>query len=152
MSLYWEDIREGDEVTPLSAIASTRTLVKFAGATGDFNPLHYEGTFAARQGVDRPIVHGQLKRAWLVHMLTDWIGEAGTLRKFSCQFRAVDYPRLMESNLEAAEGETWWCRGKVTRKYQEGSEHLVDCDVRVENGSGQPTTIGHATAALPVRG
>jgi len=110
--IYWEDIEVGNDITPLSKIASSRMLVKWAGASGDFNPLHYEDTFAASERVGKPIVHGQLKRAWLVQLITDWIGDEGTLKKFSCQFRAMDYPRLMKSLWEPqSEGETWWCKG-----------------------------------------
>ena len=67
--LYWEHIEIGNEITPLAKVATTQMLAKWAGASGDFNPLHYEDTFAAFQGVGKPIVHGQLKRAWLVQMI-----------------------------------------------------------------------------------
>ena len=102
--LYWEDIEVGSQVTPLSKVATTQMLVKWAGASGDFNPLHYEDTFATSQGVGKPIVHGQLKRAWLIQLVTDWIGEQGILKKFSCQFRAMDHPRLMKDMSEPQEG------------------------------------------------
>ena len=150
--LYWEDVEVGSEVTPLPKVATTQMLVKWAGASGDFNPLHYENAFADSQGLGKPIVHGQLKRAWLVQLMTDWIGEKGDLKRFSCQFRAVDYPRLMKDMYESQEGETWWCKGKVTKKYAEGEEHYVDCDIWVENGKGEITTPGNATVALPSRG
>jgi len=149
--LYWEDIEVGSEIAPLSKVATSQMLVKWAGASGDFNPLHYEDSFAASQGVSKSIVHGQLKRAWLVQLITDWIGEQGTLKKFSCKFRAVDYPRPMKSMTEPQEGETWWCKGRVTKKYVEGGEHCVDCDIRVENGKGERTTLGKATVGLPFR-
>ena len=151
--LYWEDVSEGSEVTPLPKIASTQMLVKWAGASGDFNPLHFEDAFASSQGVGKPIVHGQLKRAWLIQLMTDWIGEQGFLKKFSCQFRAMDYPRpMLDMFTPQEEGETWWCKGKVTKKYEEGDECCVDCDIWIENGKGEITTRGTATVALPSRG
>lgn len=124
-------------------------LVKWAGASGDFNPLHYEDAFAAAQGVGKPIVHGQLKRTWMVQMVTDWMGEAATLKKFSVQFRAMDYPRLMNTMTEYKDGETWWCKGAITKKYEAGGAHIVDCDLWVENGKGEKTTLGAATVAFP---
>ena len=153
--LYWEDVKEGSEVTPLPKVASSQMLVKWAGASGDFNPLHYEDTYAASQGVGKPIVHGALKRQWLVQLMTGWIGEQGTLKNFSCRYRAMDYPRLMKSGTlpyEPEEGETWWCKGKVTKKYVEGDEHCVDCNIWVENAKGEVTTPGNATVVLPPRG
>ena len=127
-------------------------LVKWAGASGDFNPRHQEDTFAASQGVGKPIVHGQLKRAWLVQLMTDWIGEQGHLRKLSCQFRAMDHPCLMRKMYEPQEGETWLCKGKVTKKYIEDDEHYIECDIWIENGKGEITTPGSATVILPSRG
>ena len=150
--LYWEDVEEGAEVTPLAKVATTQMLVRWAGASGDFNPLHYDPSFAAAQGVGRPIVHGALKRQWLIQLMTDWIGDEGTLKKFSCQYRAMDYPRPMKTMAEPEEGETWWCKGKVTRKYVDGDDHYVDCDIWVENGKGEITTPGKATVILPSRG
>ena len=104
--LYWEDVEVGREITPLPKAASRQMMVKWAGASGDFNPLHYEDAFAASEGVGKPIVHGQLKRGWLVQLMTDWIGGQGDLKKFSCQFRAMDYPRPMKDMFEPQEGET----------------------------------------------
>ena len=77
--LYWEDVEVDSEITPLPKVATIQMLVEWAGAVGDFNPLHYEDTYAASQGVGKPIVHGALKRAWLCQLMTDWIGERGAL-------------------------------------------------------------------------
>lgn len=150
--LCWEDIEVNSEITPLAKVTTTQMLVEFAGASGDFNPLHYDAAFAAAQGVERPIVHGQLKRAWLVQLVTDWIGEKGFLKKFSCQFRGMDYPRPMKTMEEPQDGETWWCKGTVIKKYAEGNQYCLDCNVWVENGKGEKTTTGAATVVLPHRG
>ncbi len=147
--IYYEDVEVGGEVTPLQKIATTRMLVQWAGASGDFNPLHYEEDFAKNLGVGHPIVHGALKRSWLVNLMTDWIGEDGKLKKLSCRYRGMDYPRKMKTFDEPQDGETWWCRGKITKKYTEGDNCLVECEIWVENGKGEKTTQGSALAALP---
>jgi len=149
--LYWDDVDEGMEVTTLSKVATTQMLVQWAVASGDLNPLHYEDAHAKSQGQPGVIVHGQLKRAWLVNLMTDWIGDKGFLKKLACQFRGTDLPRGMALIGIPKDGETWWCKGKVTRKYVEDDEHLVDCEIWVENGSGVKTTPGSATAKLPSR-
>jgi hypothetical protein len=147
--VYYEDVDVGTEITPLAKVATTRMLVQWAGASGDFNPLHYEQDFAKAMGVGGPIVHGALKGAWLGHLMTDWIGEEGRLKKLSCQYRGMDYPRKMKTMEQPHEGETWWCKGKVTKKYEEDREHLIECEIWVENGKGQKTTPGSALVALP---
>jgi hypothetical protein len=81
--------------------------------------------------------------------MTDWAGEDGFLRKFSCQYRQIDFPRRMKSLMEPQDGETWTCKGKVVKKYAEGGENLVDCDIWLENGQGQVTVPGKATVILP---
>jgi len=114
--LFWEDVEVGTEITPLAKIATTQMLVKWAGASGDFNPLHYDSAYVESAGLGQVIVHGALKRQWLIQLMTDWIGEQGFLKKFSCQYGAMDYPRHMKSISEPQDGETWYCKGKVTKK------------------------------------
>jgi hypothetical protein len=149
--IYYEDVEVGSELTALKKIATTRMLVQYAGASGDFNPLHYEEDFAKNLGVGKPIVHGLLKRAWLVNLMTDWIGQDGKLKKLSCRYRGMDYPRKMKGFDEPHDGETWWCKGKVTKKFIENESHLVECDIWVENSKGEKNTTGGAVAVLPSR-
>lgn len=136
--LYWEDVREGMELPPLVKHPTTQQLVKYAGASGDFYQIHYDTAFAQSTGLPGVIIHGALKNAFLGQLMTDWIGEHGTLRKLSCQYRGMDFP-----------GDTLTCKGVVTRKYQEGGQCLVDCEIWLENGKGERTTPGAATVMLP---
>jgi hypothetical protein len=147
--LYWEDVDVGTEGTPVRKIATTQKLVMWAGASGDFNPLHYQESFAQSRGMPAVLVHGRLKAHWLLHLMENWIGEEGRIKKLSCQYRAQDYPRKMNSELTYEEGETWWCKGVITQKYVQDGEHMVDCDIWVENGKGEKTTPGKATVVLP---
>ncbi len=147
--IYWEDVDVGTEMPPLPKIATSLMLVKWAGASGDFNTHHYETEFAMTQGTGGVIVHGLLKHAWLIQFVTGWMGEDGTIKKFSCQYRGLDFPRKMQTMNEPVEGETWHCKGKVAKKYVEEDEHLVDLEIGLENGKGQVTTPGTATVALP---
>ncbi|MDO8472199.1 MAG: MaoC/PaaZ C-terminal domain-containing protein [Dehalococcoidia bacterium] len=150
--IFWEDVEPGTEVTTLPIVATSAMLVRFAGAGGDFNPLHYEDNFAKAAGQPRPIVHGQLKRAWLVQLAVNWAnGDPGALKKLSVRFKAVDLPRFMKTMTESHDGETWACKGKVTKKRDVDGEKQVDCEIWVENGKGEKTTTGTATVVLPSR-
>lgn len=147
--LYWENIKEHDEIIPLEKVATTQMLIKWAGASGDFNPLHYDSHFTKSYGIDRPIIQGALKRQWLIQMLTDWMGDRGILKKFSCRYRAIDYPRPMKTMNEPENGETWLCKGEVLKKYIEDKNYMVDCRIWLENGNGEVTVSGKATVILP---
>ncbi len=149
---FWEDVQEGEEMEPLPKVATTQMLVRFAGASGDFNPLHYDDTFGEFMvpgtGI---IIHGALKGGWLGHFVSQWAGEEGFVRRLACQYRGMDVPRRMNTQTETKDGETWHCKGKVTKKYEENGQHQVDLEVWVENGQGQNTTPGQATVVLPSR-
>ncbi len=147
--IYYEDVEVGSEVPTLEKISTTQMAVRWAGASGDFNPLHWDESFAATQGTGGIITHGALKRAWLVQLVTDWIGAEGRVKKFACQYRGMDYPRRMATMGDPAEGETWLCKGTVANKKVEDGQHLVECDIWVENGKGEKTTPGSATVILP---
>ena len=138
--LHWQDVEEGMDVPTLVKNPTTRQLVRYAGASGDFYEIHYDKDFAMGNNLPGPILHGALKNAFLGQLITDWIGEAGTLRRLSCQYRGMDQP-----------GKPLYCKGTVTRKYVEERRHLVDCDIWVEDNEGQTTTPGRATVELPSR-
>ena len=138
--LYWEDVEEGTEVSPLEKHPTTQQLVMYAGASGDFYQIHYDNDFAKNNGLPGVIIHGALKNAFLGHLMTQWMGPLGVLKRLSCQYRGMDVP-----------GQTITGKGTVTRKYQEGGQNLVDCDIWLENPEGQKTTPGTATVVLPSR-
>jgi acyl dehydratase len=138
--LYYDDVSEGDALPTLEKTPSTRQLVMYAGASGDFYEIHYDQAFAQARGLPNVIVHGALKSAFLAQLVTDWMGEQGTLKRLSVQYRGMD-----------AAGQPMYCNGVVTGKRVEGTEHLAECDIWTENGSGDKTTRGSALVSLPAR-
>ena len=138
--LQWQDVEEGMEIPTLVKNPTTRQLVRYAGASGDFYEIHYDKDFAIGNDLPGPILHGALKNAFLGQLMTDWIGETGILRRLACQYRGMDGP-----------GKPLYCKGRVTRKYVEDGRHLVDCDIWLENSEGKTTTPGSATVELPSR-
>ena len=138
---YWEDVSVGDEIPTLQKNCSTQQLVVWAGASGDYYQIHYDQTFAKETGLDGIIVHGALKNAFLGQLLHDWVAPDGAVRTFGCTYRGMDYPN-----------QDILCRGVVTKKYVDGSHHLVDLEIWTENPSGQKTSPGSGTVTLPARG
>ena len=140
--VFYEDVQEGAELPTLEKLPTTRTLVMYAGASGDFFELHYDKDFASKLGFrSGPIVHGRLQAAMLSQLITDWIGDQGELKKFAIQYRGNALP-----------GEKFLCKGKVTKKYVEGGQNLVECEVWGENPKGDKLTPGTVVVSLPSKG
>lgn len=137
---YFEDFEVGSELPSLEKNPTTQQLVRYAGASGDFYQIHYDKDFALNNGLPGVILHGALKNAFLGQLMSDFAGEQGTLKKLSVQYRGMDQP-----------GTKVTARGKVKRKYVEGGEHLVECDIWLENAKGEITTPGSAVVTLPSR-
>ena len=77
---------------PLSYAPLTRTdLVRYAGASGDFNPLHHDHAFAASAGLPDVMAHGMLSAGLLASALTGWFGP-GSVRRYSVRFRSPVWP------------------------------------------------------------
>ena len=137
---YFEYVEVGFELPPLKKDPTTQQLVKYAGASGDFYQIHYDKDFALKNHLPGVILHGALKNAFLGQLMTDFAGEHGWLRKLSVQYRGMDQP-----------GTEVVCKGKVIKKYVDSGNHLVDCEIWLENAQGEKTTPGSATVILPSR-
>lgn len=139
--LYYEGVAVGGEITTLLKQPTTRQLVMWAGASGDYNPIHYDKDFAQSRGLPGVVVHGQLASCFLGQMVTDWIGEQGRLKKLTLTYRGMNFP-----------GETLICKGTVTKKYIEDGQRFVVCSLWTENPKGEKTVTGTAVVTLPSRG
>jgi acyl dehydratase len=137
---YFEDVEIGQEIPSLEKDPTTQQLVRYAGASGDFYQIHYDKDFALANGLPGVILHGALKNAFLGQLMTDFAGAYGRLRKLAVQYRGMDQP-----------GAKIVGRGKITKKRVDNGEHLVDCEIWLENAKGEKTTPGSATVILPSR-
>ena len=137
---YFEDISEGQEVTPLTQHCDSQRLVFWAAGSGDFYQIHYDKDFAQGTGLPDRITHGALKHALLGRLLHEWVSDGGRVKKVACQYRGMDMVN-----------EDVICHGVVKRKFQEGEENLVELDIWTETPQGQKTTPGTGIVALPSR-
>jgi acyl dehydratase len=138
--IYYQDVEVGTEIPTLIKHPTTRQLVKWATASGDYYQIHYDKDFAQSMGLPGVIVHGWLTLSFLGQLMTDWIGEEGALRKLGCTYRNMNFP-----------GEDIICKGRVTRKYIKDGEHRVECEIWAENPRGEKTASGTAVVVLPSR-
>jgi len=139
--VFYEDIEAGSEIPALVKYPTTMQLVKYAGASGDFYQIHYDKDFALANGLPGVIVHGWLALSFLGQMLTDWLGEGGTLVKLNGSYRGIN---LVHEDII--------CNGKVTRKYVEDGKNCARVGIWVENPQGEKTVTGSALVTLPSRG
>jgi len=138
--VYYEEIETGAELPQLEKEPSTRQLVMWAGASGDLNPIHYNKDFAVKRGLPGVVVHGQLAGCFLAQMVTDWIGEKGSLKKININYKGMNMP-----------GEKLTCKGKVTGKSADEGENIVTVSLWVQNSKGEKTLTGTAKVILPIR-
>lgn len=82
-------------------------LVRYAGASGDFNPIHWNERFASEVGLPGVIAHGMLTMGMAGAALTDWLGDPGRLVSYGCRFTrpiVVPDPGEVEVGIRAAVG------------------------------------------------
>jgi acyl dehydratase len=116
----------------------TRTaLVMYAGASGDYNPLHTDEVFATKAaGFPGVFAHGMLTMALTGKALTDWVGD-GRLRSFGAQFRGQVWP-----------GDTLTTTMTVRGLTEAAGEPVADLDVVTRNQNGDVVLSGTASARL----
>ena len=123
----------GEEIPELVKHPTTQQLVQYAGAQGDFYEIHYDQDFARSVGLPGVILHGLLKAALLGQLVTDWLGDRGTLKAFEVSYRGIDVP-----------GKPYRCRGRITKV----DGNAAELEVWGEDEAGQKTTLGTATVEV----
>lgn len=76
----------GTTLPPLTIHLSRTDLVRYAGASGDFNPIHHSDHFAAQVGLPGVIAHGLLTMGTALRVVTAWVGDPARVRSYSCRF------------------------------------------------------------------
>ena len=134
--LKYDVVKPGDSIpTVVIENVARPDFVRYAGASGDFVPLHYDQTFVEAAGIPTVFAQGMWTAGCLSRCLTDFAG-AGNVRRFKVRFARQVWP-----------GDTLTCRGKVTNKVEKGGEKLVEGEVEVVNQKGEATVRGDFAVA-----
>ena len=133
----YASLAEGSSLPP-RAIAPIQQIdvVRYAGASGDFNPIHTVPELALKAGLPGTIAHGMMSMGLLGTYLTDWMGDGARLVKFGSRFAAMTFP-----------GDSLTLTAKISRKYSGNGEPRADLDLAVEKQGGVVTVKGWATVA-----
>jgi len=137
--VFFEDVEVGQELPPLTNPVITHAqLVRYAGASGDFNPIHTDVEAGKNFGLGGTIAHGMLIMGFLGHFISDYLGGPTPVRKFGVRFLSMTRP-----------GETIVCSGVITKKYEQDGQNFIEASIAAKNTEGDTKASGSFTAVLP---
>ncbi len=140
MTVRYDDVEVGTELPAQTFGVQRVNLVMYAGASGDFNPIHWNERFATAVGLPNVIAHGMFTMAEACRVVTDWVGDPGAVEEYGVRFtRPVVVP-------DDERGATLEVTGRVADKLA-GNRVAVDLSAR----SGGETVLARARAVVRLR-
>ena len=139
-SLYWEQVKEGQELPTATLDVTHTTIITGAIASRDFTPLHHDSGYAQKAGQKDIFMNNATICGLSGKYLTDWTGPEGELKEISFRIGTPCFP-----------GDKTKMTGKVVKKYTEGNQHLVDVEYEFNVAQGR-NCGGKGIIALPSRG
>lgn len=138
MALKASELAVGQTYEAVIVDNLTRTqIVQYAGASGDYNPLHTDEVFATKvAGYPTVFAHGMLTMGMTGRLLTDWVGD-GRLTRYGVRFSKQVWP-----------GDTLTAKATVEAIREEDGVKLVDLAVATTNQHGEDVVVGYATARV----
>ena len=132
-TINYNDISEGMELPEVKSDPITRVqLVDYASASGDYNLLHYDESFAKNTGLKGCIAHGMLQMGMVGSYILNW-AKGGTLKNFKIRYSAP-----------ANENDVLTFKGKIVKKYQKNNENLIEISILTETQEKRITAQGSA--------
>ena len=114
-----DSVSVGQQLPSQSFELERLSMIRYAGASGDFNPIHYRDDFAKSVGLPGVIAHGMLTMGLSVQVAVDWVGDPGKVSDYSTRFtKMVD--------VDAEEGAVLVVTGKIAEIDTENNEVRVD--------------------------
>lgn len=84
--IAYDEVEVGTELPARSFPVTRATLVRYAGASGDFNPIHWNEKFAREVGLPDVIAHGMFTMAEAIRVVTDWAGDPAAVVEYGVRF------------------------------------------------------------------
>ena len=138
MSLDMNTIEVGNEIPAWSRKTSFAEWNRYAAVNEEFVPFHMDDEAGRRAGNEQGAFGmGNLRYAYIVNALHDWIGDEGMVREVGCQYRAINQ-----------KDDVLTVVGKVTKKTIENGRPVLHLDINVLNSENQATCPGHAIVEL----
>ncbi|WP_342244576.1 acyl dehydratase [Pseudomonas sp. OTU5201] len=138
---FWEDVAQGDALTPLAFPLSVARLVVAAGANRDFNAIHHNSEYAKATGAPEMYANTLFLQGMWERAVRDFIGLNG-------QLLGMKGFRMSSFNLV---GDTVTVKGEVIRTWREGGRGLIEIRIWSENAKGISVGPGSVIASMPCR-
>ena len=138
MTVNFDDVEIGSQLPKWSRKTSFAEWNRYAAVNEEFVPFHMDDEAGKRAGNEAGAFGmGNLRYAYIVNALHDWIGDEGVVREVGCQYRAINQ-----------KDDTLTVTGQVTEKIVEEGKHILKLEVNVVTEEGNQTCPGHATVEL----
>ena len=138
MSVNFDEVQVGDQLPAWSRKTSFAEWNRYAAVNEEFVPFHMDDEAGRRAGNEAGAFGmGNLRYAYIVNALREWIGDDAIVREVGCQYRAINQ-----------KDDVLTVTGEVTAKKAEDGENRVYLDINVVTQDGAPTCPGHAVVAL----
>lgn len=135
--LYFEGLRVGDELPALAKAPIDRVqLVRYAGASGDLNPIHVDELYARGVGLPSVYAPGMLVMGFLGQLVFDW-ARGAQLRRYNVRFVKMVWP-----------GDTVVCKGRIVDRMGENGRYFADIELWAENQKGELVLKGQSQVQL----
>lgn len=133
----YDEINVGEALPPLTKAPITEVqLVRYSGASGDFNPIHTVHQAGVDAGNGGVITHGMVIMGFVGQMITNWV-RPEQVRKFGVRFTGMSKP-----------GDVITVTGKVVEKFEAAGERRVRCEVEAVDQTGHRKVKGEFVAAV----
>ena len=141
INIFFDDLAVGDEMPKWSRKTDFMNWNRYAAVNDEFVPFHMDDEAGrAAKNEQGAFGMGNLRYAYIVNALRDWIGDEAVIREVGCQYRVINQKNDVLTVV-----------GKVTEKKVENGEHLVTLTTNVVNQNGESTCPGHAVVVLPAK-
>jgi acyl dehydratase len=141
--IKFADVAKGDLLPEQTFPIRRVDLVKYAGASGDFNPIHWNERFAQSVGLPDVIAHGMFTMAEAVRVVTDWCGDPGMVVEYQVRFTK---PVVVPDGVDEESGARLTVTGKVSAVNEDGT---VRVDLVATSGGEKVLGLARALVRLP---
>lgn len=132
MALEYGELREGLELEPMVKPPINKVqLARYAGASGDFNPIHLDEDFARQAGMDGVITHGMLNMSFLAQYASNLAGDNAELVRLRVRFVAISKP-----------GDVITCTGKIAKLSEKDGARYATLEIKGEKAPDQVVAAG----------